>query len=381
MNRFLSSCVVATMLAACAVPQRPGGIHPAIQREMEAAAHSAPRAKPGNAVDQALIPPLRIELPRVDGKPLESRFDLSVRDAPAQQVFTTLVNGTRYSMLVHPDVAGRISVTLKDVTVIEALNAIRELYGYEYKVDGSRISIQPNTLQTRVFKVNYIMGQRVGRSDLRVGSNSLGSPGQGSGFAGAPVQGGFGNAASGGANTVSSSVSTVGGTDFWTALYGTLQIIVGTGNAAPSVGSVGVISGAPGAGGLVPPGLPGAPGLPVAPTPQIGQSGQGVPGAAAALPGQPRSKRWSRRAELYDQSASRGDRRARHAHDHPQCRRLLACDPCLGRAASDARSEDRGSDLVGRLSSRHQLGGVSHRQSGLGSAAARRYPRRVRSAL
>jgi MSHA biogenesis protein MshL len=57
------------------------------------------------------------------------RFDLSVNNAPAAQVFMQIGNGTPYSMLVTPEVAGNVSVTLKNVTVIEALESLRDLLG------------------------------------------------------------------------------------------------------------------------------------------------------------------------------------------------------------------------------------------------------------
>ena len=85
----------------------------------------------------------------------------------------SIVSGTRYSMLVNPEVTGSISVNLKDVTVAEALDSLRELYGYEYRIDGTRIFVQPAGLQTRVFRVNYLIGQRKGSSDMRVQSGSL----------------------------------------------------------------------------------------------------------------------------------------------------------------------------------------------------------------
>ncbi len=76
-------------------------------------------------------------------------------------------------MLLNPDVSGNISLNLKDVTVFDALEAIREMYGYDYKIDGNRIYIQPLTLQTRIFQVNYLTGQRDGESSLRVTSGSV----------------------------------------------------------------------------------------------------------------------------------------------------------------------------------------------------------------
>ena len=60
-----------------------------------------------------LLPPLQIAMPRDGGaggnKSLDSRFDLVVNNAAASQVFMGIVSGTRYSMLVHPEVTGAIS--------------------------------------------------------------------------------------------------------------------------------------------------------------------------------------------------------------------------------------------------------------------------------
>ena len=120
------------------------------QAEKDIAAATQARTLPASpdAVNQALLPQLNIEMPKAAGV-VETRFDLTVNNAPANQVFMAIVSGTRYSMLVHPDIKETLSVNLKDVTVNEALEAIRELYGYEFKFQGNRIYVQPVTVQTR----------------------------------------------------------------------------------------------------------------------------------------------------------------------------------------------------------------------------------------
>jgi len=115
-------------------------------------------------------------MPSVAGVDLEPRFDLNVSNAPAAQVFMSIVSGTRYSILLHPEVSGVISVSLKDVTVEETLSAIRELYGYEFRAEGTRIYVQPAGMQTRIFQVNYPPGQRRGTTDLRVTSGASPTP-------------------------------------------------------------------------------------------------------------------------------------------------------------------------------------------------------------
>ena len=64
-----------------------------------------------------------------------------MNNAKASEVFMGMVTGTPYSMLVHPDVTGTLTLNLKNVTVPEAMEAVRALYGYEYEVQGKRIIV------------------------------------------------------------------------------------------------------------------------------------------------------------------------------------------------------------------------------------------------
>ncbi|MBX9963617.1 MAG: pilus (MSHA type) biogenesis protein MshL [Burkholderiales bacterium] len=212
-----------------------------IDKELEAGAADRKAVKEADAVSQALLPPVVVEMPKLDGKPIEPRFDLSVVNAPAAQVFTAIVSGTRYSMVVHPQIKEPISVTLKDVTVIEALDTIRELYGYDYKQAGSRILVQPASIQTRVFQVNYLMSQRRGRSDVRVSSGAIsdtvaptaGLPGVGGVPAPmVPTAAGAlpGQAATASQAIVGSRVVTTNDSDMWKELTDALKAIVGTEN-------------------------------------------------------------------------------------------------------------------------------------------------------
>lgn len=220
----------AALLAGCApAPQRLGVVHDRIAEELKQAAEN--RAL-DTAVDKALMPPLTIELPR--GGDVEPRFDLSVVNAPAAQVFMALVTGTRYNMLIGPEVTGQITVKLKDVTVREALESIRELYGYEFLVKGNRISIQPNTLQTRVFQVNYLASRRQGATELRVTSSAIAGGAAAAGTTSTPTgtatptPAGTGTASTGGSN-VTSRVQTSTDNDFWGGMATALTTIIGSG--------------------------------------------------------------------------------------------------------------------------------------------------------
>jgi len=241
MKRALITACIALQVAGCSTPN-PRQVNSLIADELDKAAAQLPRAQGSEKVQQALLPPLKADLPTVSARVIEPRFDISVNNAPAAQVFMSIVSGTRYSMLMHPEVSGNVTVVLKDTTVRESMDAIRELYGYEYRMEGTRIFVQPASIQTRVFRVNYLIAQRLGRSDVRVTSGSVGdSPGIGAtgvpgvpGPAGAisptvPVSGPGG--ASGAPPTDSSRIQTVIRSDFWEELRQTLTQIVGTGGA------------------------------------------------------------------------------------------------------------------------------------------------------
>jgi MSHA biogenesis protein MshL len=230
-NVRIGLATAVLLLAACGTPPPQKSVDGRILGELQAATERK-AVPPPSAVDQALLPPLRMDMPSVAGRPLEPRFDLSVNVAPAAQVFMSLVSGTRYSMLIHPGVTGTISVSLKDVTLHEALESIRDLYGYEFRFDGSRISIQPAGMQTRVFRVNYLTGQRRGTSDVRVQSGSVADIGS----AAAPAQTTATSATPGSsqgslpvARSIDSSrISTQQTNDFWAELRLALQAIIGT---------------------------------------------------------------------------------------------------------------------------------------------------------
>ena len=230
----LSLLTIGVLLAGCAAPPRQtSASFDRIGQEMQSALASRPKTS-DDALSRAMMPPMQLDLPAT-AQSIEPRFDLAVNNAPANQVFMALVSGTRYSMLVGPEVTGSVTVNLKSVTVREALETLRELYGYEFKFQGTRIYIQPNTMQSRIFQINYLSGRRLGQSDTRVSSssisNAMGNGGANSSTAGtssATQPGTSQTSQSGGSGAPSSRISTSSDNDFWKELGQALTTIVGT---------------------------------------------------------------------------------------------------------------------------------------------------------
>jgi MSHA biogenesis protein MshL len=172
------------------------------------------------------------------GSSSPGRFDLTANNAPATQVFMQLASGTQYDILVSPEVSGNVTITLKDTTVLEALDSMRELYGYDYRVVGNRIFVQPNTVQSRLFKINYLSGRRQGASDIRVTSSSMsgsggnGSSGYGGNSSGSSYNSGGNNSTTvpgdGGARSDDNAhVRTTSDHDFWLEVKASLVALVG----------------------------------------------------------------------------------------------------------------------------------------------------------
>ena len=225
---ILPALLLPILVAGCASHQKqPGATFDRIGQEMQGALSSKPKSA-DEALNQAMLPPLQLDAPAAT-KAIEPRFDLAVSSAPAAQVFMALVSGTRYSMLVAPEVSGSVTVNLKNVTVREALETLRELYGYEFKIQGTRIFIQPNTLQTRMFQINYLAGKRQGQSDIRVTSGSLMTQSNNSGSTSGSSSGSTGSNSASGTVVVqpSAQIATTQNADFWADLTTALTSIVG----------------------------------------------------------------------------------------------------------------------------------------------------------
>ncbi len=224
----LIGVVVALLLTGCASNRSKEPLLPEVRAALAEPSQTKPAPLPP-AVANALVPPADLSLPALNGKTSEPRFDLNVVALPAGQVFAALAKDTRYSMLVDPSLTTPVTVNLKDVTLVEALDTLREMYGFEYRVQGTRIFVQPATLGTRVFQVNYLTANRLGRSDVRVTSGSIAnasanSPGSNSNTPGSPPTNPPSNSVT---SQESSRVTTQSKNDFWPELEQALRVLVG----------------------------------------------------------------------------------------------------------------------------------------------------------
>ncbi|MFZ5555172.1 MAG: pilus (MSHA type) biogenesis protein MshL [Pseudomonadota bacterium] len=218
---------LALLLAGCGTtPPKDGTTYDKMLRETDRALERRPPAGGPDAVSDALLPPLTIEVPNQVQEPMEQRFDLAVTNAPAEQVFMAVVSGSRYSMLVHPEVKGTLSVNLKNVTVLEALEAIRDVYGYDFRVTGNRIFVEPLTLRSKVYRINFLAASRSGTSEVFVSSSAIQGSGPGTTLTPTTTTTTSGVT---GPRSDASRITTRTDADFWRELREAITAIAGTG--------------------------------------------------------------------------------------------------------------------------------------------------------
>ena len=103
----------------CSTPGASKHVISKMQKEVDQAAtsDSRPDAVP-EGVSKNLIPTINLgaaDVPKIND---EKRFDISVNNVPADQFFLSLVDGTDYNMVIHPEVKGNITLNLKKLKVI-----------------------------------------------------------------------------------------------------------------------------------------------------------------------------------------------------------------------------------------------------------------------
>ncbi|HAT1544688.1 pilus (MSHA type) biogenesis protein MshL [Aeromonas hydrophila] len=177
-------------------------------------------------------PPQAISMP-------EPRLRIAAHDVDAVEFFGSLFKGSRYSVAVHPGVAGQISVELKDVTLTEVLAVVGDMYGFDVQRKGNVFHVYPAGLRTETIPVNYLMMSRRGLSRTSVStggvaSNDNNNSSNNNNFDNSNnTNNSTSNRSSNGSSNSDSNgtrIETDTNSDYWTDLRDTLQTLIGSGD-------------------------------------------------------------------------------------------------------------------------------------------------------
>ncbi len=231
----LFCCTAVLVLAGCqSAPKPPTEVNQALD---DAIAQASKPAKPKPL--QTLPNSVRQELMQKEvqqarhGLLAEKRLEIAASGVAAEQFFAAIVDDSSYSIAVHPEVSGTITLNLKDVTLDEALDVIESLYGYDIRRQGRVIQVYPAGIRTETIPLNYLYVKRSGMSSTSINSggvsendpnsnNANGSNNNSNNNQNSNGQGGNSQNGSSGINIYTENES-----DFWSELKETLTALVG----------------------------------------------------------------------------------------------------------------------------------------------------------
>lgn len=185
------------------------------------------------SVEEDLMPELEANLPNTSAT--LTRFRIKADGVEARKFFTSLVKGTEFSVAVHPDVSGQITLNVSDVTLDDILLIVQDMYGYDVLKTGKVIQVYPAGLRTVTIPVDYIQFQRSGRSLTSIVTSSVTSTGSTSsgGDSDSNSNSNSNNSNNSGDNTTTASggtrIETITESDFWPLLQQAVANLIGSG--------------------------------------------------------------------------------------------------------------------------------------------------------
>ena len=222
-------CLLAFSLSACqTAPEqsKPTLVDDALTESIKEDAQKETAAAPlPDALAEDLLPPV----PVMTEESTENRFDLAVNKAPAREFFIGLMDGTDINVVVSPDVSGEITLDLKQVSVSQVMEIVRDIYGYEFEYSENLYKVSAAKMKTLMYPINYLNIKRRGTTTTRVNSGQVSdnyssgpTNNSGNNFSNQIRQAG-GNQSD---TTHSTQIETQTEADFWNELDSTLKLLL-----------------------------------------------------------------------------------------------------------------------------------------------------------
>ncbi len=203
--------------------------------ETEALNHPKPLMQVPNFVQQELMKQSMKQAK--NGLLAEKRLEVSASSVSAKDFFTAIVEGSSYSIAIHPDVTGTISLSLTQVTLDEVFDVVQDIYGYDIQRDKNVVQVFPAGIRTETIPLNYLFLKRYGSSTTKVNSGGVSENDPNSGNSNNSNRSANNNRTSNSSNNSSSNqanstsgiqIYTENESDFWKELQETLMALIGT---------------------------------------------------------------------------------------------------------------------------------------------------------
>jgi MSHA biogenesis protein MshL len=184
-------------------------------------------------------------LPTSSGQALSNVSAPRIKELNAQgneirDVVKGIADQFGYDVSIDPEVRGRVTETLRNATMDQALKRIVTDNGYTYQLQGRVLRVEPIRLATKIFNLDYVSLSRYSSANTTV-QRRLSVSG-GGGFSGSATGLSSANGGAGGGGDVISAVSVA---DLWQEIRITLDGVMRPTTTAPRDSGVAVASSAP----------------------------------------------------------------------------------------------------------------------------------------
>jgi type IV pilus assembly protein PilQ len=115
----------------------------------------------------AALSPSLIFAEQIEVKKISTQFSMEFRNAEIKDVLRAVGQAANLNMIISDTVAGQVSMSLKDVDLLEALEAILKTKGLTYVREGNIMRVvavseaRDEDLETRIFPLGYASGKDV----------------------------------------------------------------------------------------------------------------------------------------------------------------------------------------------------------------------------
>jgi len=171
------------------------------------------------AVAQGQSAPLEDE-PKTEAQlvvaPADRLVSVIARQADIRGVLVSIAEQADLDLVMDAQIRGQITLEITEVSVREALDAVVPPAGFHYELQDGLLKVHGAILETRLFTLNYIVGIRMGTTQLSASSGSAGG--------GSSSEGGGGSG--GGDSQSGSQISSAMASDPWAEITKGLNMIV-----------------------------------------------------------------------------------------------------------------------------------------------------------
>lgn len=200
-------------------------------KEQEAKDVDANSALPAD-IDALLSPEDPSSAPSLFGV---QKYDVDAQNVDIKDFFKGLVADSPYSVALHPNVQGTITLSLKQVALPDIVSLVGELYDLDIERKGTVFRVQTATMRTETLSVNYLQMVRNGTTQTSIISGGVSqADGNNNNNGNSQLNNFSGNSANSnnlggnlGAAINGVSINTTTSTDFWQNLQTSLQSMIG----------------------------------------------------------------------------------------------------------------------------------------------------------